>query len=53
MEIGREEGMEIGREEGAKQEKLKLAKNLLGVLDDETLAEKTGLSLHEIQSLRN
>jgi len=48
-----EKGMERGREEGAKQEKLKLAKNLLDVLDDKTLADKTGLSLHEVQSLRN
>lgn len=43
---------EEGREEGAKNKSTEIAKNLLDVLDDETIAVKTGLSLEEIKELR-
>jgi predicted transposase/invertase (TIGR01784 family) len=48
-QIGREEG----REEGAMTERLSLARNLLRMnFPAEKIAEATGLSLEEIQSLR-
>ena len=50
---GLQKGIEKGKKEGAKQEKILIAKNLLDVLDDETISNKTGLSLKEIKELRN
>ena len=41
-----------GMEKGIEKEKLKIAKNLLDVLDNETIALKTGLSVSIIQRLR-
>ena len=49
---GMEKGMEKGLEKGMEKEKLKIAKNLLDVLDNETIALKTGLSVSTIQRLR-
>ena len=43
------EKIEEGREEG----KLEVAKNLLDILDDETISKKTGLSIEKIKKLRN
>ncbi len=34
------------------QEKLKIAKNLIGTLDEETIAEKTELPLKTVQELK-
>lgn len=42
-----------GREEGVKITKVNLAKNLLDILDDKTIAEKVGLTLEEIEAIRN
>ena len=40
-------------EEQAKKEKaIEIAKNLLDVLDNETIALKTGLSIEEVKELR-
>ncbi|MCR1950471.1 Rpn family recombination-promoting nuclease/putative transposase [Clostridium sp. DSM 100503] len=39
-------------EEGKLEEKLEIARNLLDVLDDETIARKTGLSIEEVKKLR-
>ena len=47
-----EEGRKEGREEGRLEEKLDIARNLLDVLDDETIAKKTGLSIEEVKRLR-
>ncbi|MPQ45314.1 Rpn family recombination-promoting nuclease/putative transposase, partial [Clostridium tarantellae] len=53
---GKEEGLKEGKEKGIKEgEKIKsleIAKNLLDVLDDETIALKTGLTVDEINQLR-
>jgi predicted transposase/invertase (TIGR01784 family) len=46
--IGEARGRQKGREEG----KLEVARNLLDMLDDETIAVKTGLSVEEIRKLR-
>ena len=41
-----------GIEKGIQQEKIEIAKNLMDVLDDETISLKTGLSVEKIQQLR-
>jgi hypothetical protein len=41
-----------GREEGKKEERLHVAINLLDVLDDATIAGKSGLPLEEVEKLR-
>ncbi len=50
---GIERGLERGLERGIKQQNLAIAKKLLDVLDVDTIALKTGLSLREIEQLRN
>lgn len=56
LQEGRQEGLEEGRqeglEEGEKKKALEIAKNLLDILDNETIAIKTGLTLDEIENLR-
>jgi len=49
---GREKGREEGREEGELKKALEIARQLLDVLDDETISRKTGLSLEQVQQLR-
>ena len=39
-------------QKGIKQGKIEVAKNLLDVLDDETIALKTGLDIEEVKRLR-
>ncbi|MGD9974383.1 MAG: Rpn family recombination-promoting nuclease/putative transposase [Desulfatirhabdiaceae bacterium] len=51
-EIGREEGREEGIEIGLDKARRELAGKLLDVLDDETIALKTGLKMAEIVLLR-
>ncbi len=48
----REEGKQEGIELGKHAEKLEIARNLLDVLDDATIAIKTGLSIEAIKALR-
>ena len=45
----REEGIRDGIEKG----KIDIARNLIGLLDDETIANKTGLSIDIVKSLKN
>ena len=52
IKIGMQEGMEKGMEKGRFEEKRALAKNLLDVLDDETIALKLGLGRDEVAALR-
>lgn len=47
-EVWREEG----REEGERTTKLKIAVSLLGILDLETISTKTGLSIDELEELK-
>ena len=49
---GLQEGIEIGIEKGIRQRNIEIAKALLDILDNETIALKTGLSEEEIQNLR-
>lgn len=44
---------EEGRKEGIEEGKLEVAKNLLDILDNETIVLKTGLSIEEVRKLRN
>ena len=50
---GKEEGIKQGIKEGEKQAKLEIAKNLLDILDIETISLKTGLSIKEIKDIQN
>ena len=52
-EQGRQEGLEEGREEGIREAKLEIAKQLLDVLDENLISQKTGLSIEDIQYLKN
>ena len=48
-----EKGIEKGVEIGSHTEQLRLARNLLDLLSDEVIAERTGLSLETVVHLRN
>ena len=48
IETAREEG----REEGGRKKAFDIAQGLIDILDDETIARKTGLSLEEVRHLR-
>ena len=41
-----------GIEKGKKEEKIAIAKNLLDILDNETIALKTGLTISDVENLR-
>jgi len=45
-------GQREGLEEGMRKKALEIAQQLLDVLDDQTIIEKTGLTLEDIQQLR-
>ena len=51
-EKGRIEGRIEGHEEGRMKEREYLARNLLDILDDNTIAQKTGLSKTQVKLLR-
>ena len=53
IQKGIEKGIQKGIEKGKKEGIIEIAKNLLDILDDKTIAIKTGLSLEEIKELRN
>ena len=52
IETAQEEGREIGQEEGRMKEREYLARNLLDILDDNTIAQKTGVSETQVKLLR-
>ena len=53
IEQGIKQGMKQGVEKGIKEGKIIVAKNLLDVLDNETISLKTGLSIDEVEVLRS
>ncbi len=53
MKEGLETGKKIGIEKGQKEKTIEIAKNLLDLLDDRTIASKTGLTIKEISKLRD
>lgn len=52
LEEGMEKGIERGIQKGVQEGKLDVAKALLDILDDDTIAIKTGLPLAIVQDLR-
>lgn len=52
IELGKQEGIELGKQEGEQAKALEISRNLLDVLDDATIALKTGLTLEQITALR-
>ena len=56
LQTARDEGLEQGIQQGLEQRKmqrdLEIAKNLLDVLDDETIAFKTELTVPTVRQLR-
>jgi hypothetical protein len=53
LEQGVAQGLAQGLEQGVAQERMEIAKALLDILDDETIALKTGLRQEEVCRLRN
>lgn len=49
---GKEQGIKEGKEQGLRESKVEIAKRLLGVLDEEMISQTTGLSLDEIEQLK-
>ncbi|MGB8691335.1 MAG: Rpn family recombination-promoting nuclease/putative transposase [Microcoleus sp.] len=45
-------GREEGREEGKREEKLAIARQLLSRLDNDTISQVTGLTVEDVQNLR-
>ncbi|MEA3522075.1 MAG: transposase, partial [Campylobacterota bacterium] len=52
IELAKEQGIEQGIEQGENNKAIEIAKNLLDILDDTMIAQKTGLSEQEIKILR-
>jgi len=52
MEEGMEKGMERGMEKGSFQARCAIARSLFGVLPDEVIADKTGLTLADLRRLQ-
>jgi len=51
-EEGMEHGIEQGIEQGARLKAIEIARQLLDVLDDETISLKTGLTVDQVRQLR-
>jgi len=49
---GREEGLVRGIKQGMREKALEIARQLLNVLDNQTISQTTGLSVEDIQNLR-
>ena len=52
MKEGIKEGMKEGMKEGREEEKLSNARNLIDLLDVETIAERIGLPLETVQKIK-
>lgn len=52
LKAGLKQGLEQGLEQGRLAEKLNIARSLLDVLDDATIAQKVGLAIAEVHDLR-
>ena len=51
FEQGMEKGVQEGIEKGAIAKSIEIAKSLIGIIDNSIIADKTGLSLTEIENL--
>ncbi|WP_019502626.1 Rpn family recombination-promoting nuclease/putative transposase [Pseudanabaena sp. PCC 6802] len=52
QQTGYKEGRQEGRLEGRQEERLEIASSLLDILDAETIAQKTGLTVAEVERLK-
>jgi predicted transposase/invertase (TIGR01784 family) len=52
MDDARQEGVEIGEARGETKKAMDIARNLLDVLDDKIISEKTGVSIESIKMIR-
>lgn len=52
LKQGIKQGIEQGVEQGKKEQAIAIARQLLNVLDDATIAQTTGLTMEEVQNLR-
>lgn len=52
LQEGLERGLEKGLQKGKEEAELSIAKNLLDILDNETIALKTGLPIERVKKLR-
>ena len=52
VDKGMQEGMREGMKEGREEEKLSNARNLIDLLDAETIAERIGLPLEIVQKIK-
>jgi len=52
IQVGREQGIQLGREQGIQESKVEMARKMLGVVDEDTISQITGLSLEEVRRLR-
>jgi predicted transposase YdaD len=52
IEIGKAENRDVVRKEVREEERIVFAKKLLDVLDTETIAQKTGLSIERVNKLK-
>lgn len=50
---GLETGLEQGIKKGSEKAQLAIAKNLLGVLDDHIIAQKTGITVEQVRALKS
>ncbi len=53
ISLGRAEGRAEGLAEGQREEKLAIARQLLDLLNDDTISQTTGLSIDDVQNLRS
>ncbi|MBE9014436.1 Rpn family recombination-promoting nuclease/putative transposase [Pseudanabaenaceae cyanobacterium LEGE 13415] len=49
---GIQQGIKQGIQQGERQAKLEMVQRMIGVMDDETIAQVTGLTIEEIQHIR-
>ncbi len=51
-EAALKQGIQQGIQQGKQESKLEIARQLIGLLDDQTISQTTGLSIEQIQQLR-
>ncbi|MEQ9353933.1 Rpn family recombination-promoting nuclease/putative transposase [Coleofasciculus chthonoplastes] len=52
IQVGREQGIQVGREQGIQESKVEMARKMLGIVDEDTISQITGLNLEEVRRLR-
>lgn len=53
IDIGRKEGRAEGRAEGQQEKAIEIARNMLNLMDDKSIARLTGLTTQEVAALRS